>query len=253
MEVVAAVDRAIRVLAAINEVARAEGVPVAVRHVCLACAAAVKASGVGLYAMGEQGLCEPLYASTAGSEQVAELQVTLGEGPSTDALGHDHPVLVAALDSDASMQRWPAFAPAALAVGVSAVFAFPLVMGAMAVGVLEIHRDQEGKLSTAELADGLLFADTALPRVLDHLAGPGSADGPDMPSSGFEYRWAAVHQATGMISVQLDSNLTVAFLRLRAHAYLTGRRLSHVARDVLARRLRFDPDTDNAGAANSGD
>jgi hypothetical protein len=56
-----------------------------------------------------------------------------------------------------------------------------------------------------------------------------------------------------MISVQLDSNLTVAFLRLRAHAYLTGRRLSHVARDVLARRLRFDPDTDNAGAANSGD
>jgi hypothetical protein len=34
MEVVAAVDRAIKVLAAINEVARAEGVPIAVRHVC---------------------------------------------------------------------------------------------------------------------------------------------------------------------------------------------------------------------------
>jgi hypothetical protein len=42
---VAAVDRAIKVLAAINQVASAEGVPVAVDHVCVACAAAVQASG----------------------------------------------------------------------------------------------------------------------------------------------------------------------------------------------------------------
>jgi len=73
-----------------------------------------------------------------------------------------------------------------------------------------------------------------------------------LPSSGFEYRWVEVHQATGMVSVQLGSDLTVAFLRLRAHAYLTGRRLSQVAREVVERRLRFDPDTNNAGAAGSG-
>jgi hypothetical protein len=46
-----------------------------------------------------------------------------------------------------------------------------------------------------------------------------------------------------MVSVQLDSDLTAAFLRLRAHAYLAGRRLSQVASDVVERRLRFDPDT----------
>ena len=224
----------------------------AVRHVCVACAAAVQASGVGLYLMGNRGLCEPLYVSTAVSEQVAELQVMLGEGPGTDALGREYPVLVSALGSAASALRWPAFAPAALAVGVSAVFAFPLVMGAISVGVLEIHRDQEGKLSTAELADGLLFADAALPQVLNHLSGPDTVEGPELPSSGFEYRWAEVHQATGMVSVQLGSDLTVAFLRLRAHAYLTGRRLSQVAREVVERRLRLDPDTNNAGAAGSG-
>jgi hypothetical protein len=33
---------------------------------------------------------------------------------------------------------------------------------------------------------------------------------------------------------------------------LTGSCLSQVARDVVERRLRFDPDTDNAGAAGSG-
>jgi hypothetical protein len=246
------VDRAIRVLGAINELASAEGVPVAVHHVCLACAAAVQASGVGLYLIGELGLCEPLYVTTAVSEQVAELQVMLGEGPGTEALGHDHPVLVPALGSDASMQRWPAFAPAAVAVGVSAVFAFPLVMGAISVGALEIHRGLEGKLSAAELTEALLFADAALPRILDHLSGPDTVGGPDLPGSEFEYRWAEVHQATGMISVQLGSDLTVALLRLRAHAYSTGRRLSQVASDVVERRLRFDPDSDNAGAAGFG-
>src|SRR5437763_6392178 len=118
-EAAAAVDRAVRVLAAINEVASAEGVAVAVRHVCVACAAAVQASGVGLYLRGEQGLCEPLYVSTAVSEQVAELQVMLGEGPGTDALGREYPVLVPALGSAASLLRGPSSAPAALAVGGS--------------------------------------------------------------------------------------------------------------------------------------
>jgi hypothetical protein len=249
---VAAVDRAIKVLAAINQVASAEGVPVAVDHVCVACAAAVQASGVGLYLVGDLGLCEPLSVTNSLSELVAELQVTLGEGPGTDALGYDHPVLGPTLGSNTSVLRWPAFAPAARAAGVSAVFAFPLVMGAISVGALEIHRDQEGKLSTAELAEALLFADAALPRVLDHLSGSDTVDGPQLPGSGFEYRWAEVHQATGMISVQLASDLTVAFLRLRGHAYRTGRRLSQVARDVVERRLRFDPDTNNAGAAGSG-
>lgn len=245
-------QRAIRVLAAINEVAGAEGVPVAVRHVCLACAAAVQASGVGVYLIGHLGVCEPLYVTSPVSEQAAELQVTLGEGPGTEALGADHPVLVPALSSDSSVLRWPAFAPAAVAAGVSAVFAFPLVMGAISVGALEIHRGWEGGLSVAELAEVLLFTDAALPRVLEHLSGPGTTGEPDLPSSGFEYRWAEVHQATGMVSVQLDSDLTVAFLRLRAHAYLTGRRLSQVASDVIERRLRFEPDTDNTGAAGIG-
>jgi hypothetical protein len=40
---------------------------------CLACAAAVQASGVGLYLMGELGVCEPLYVTNLVSEQVAEL------------------------------------------------------------------------------------------------------------------------------------------------------------------------------------
>ena len=74
-------DRADRVVAAINDLAQAEGTQVSVRHVCQACATMVHAGGVALYVIGDLGLGEPVHATDPVSERVAELQVTLGEGP----------------------------------------------------------------------------------------------------------------------------------------------------------------------------
>jgi AmiR/NasT family two-component response regulator len=51
-----------------------------------------------------------------------------------------------------------------------------------------------------------------------------------------------VYQATGMISVQLGVTLEEAFVRLRAHAFAASTPLDNVARDVVRRLLRFDPD-----------
>jgi AmiR/NasT family two-component response regulator len=48
-----------------------------------------------------------------------------------------------------------------------------------------------------------------------------------------------VHQATGMLTVQLDVTATEAFLRLRAHSFATGRAIQDVAHDVVARVLDF--------------
>ena len=54
---------------------------------------------------------------------------------------------------------------------------------------------------------------------------------------------AEVHQATGMVSVQLGVSLAEALVRLRAHAWAEDRLLADVAADVVARRLRFgEPD-----------
>jgi hypothetical protein len=112
------------------------------------------------------------------------------------------------------------------------------------MGVLEIHRADAGSLTVAELADAWLFTDAAMGRVLDQLSGPSSGS---LPAShgDLEYRWAEVHQATGVVSVQLDTTLADALLRLRAHAFLTGRRLSEVAHDVLTGTLRLASGTDD--------
>jgi hypothetical protein len=101
------------------------------------------------------------------SEQLAELQLTLGEGPSLDAAASGGPVLASDLAAREYRHRWPAFAPAARQAGAWAAFAFPLRIGAIRAGVLGLYRNQPGPLSTFQLGDALIFADTAtmlLPR-----------------------------------------------------------------------------------------
>jgi hypothetical protein len=53
---------------------------------------------------------------------------------------------------------------------------------------------------------------------------------------------AEVSQATGMLVAQLEVEPAVALVRLRAHAYVTGRSATNVARDILDRRLRLQAD-----------
>jgi hypothetical protein len=53
---------------------------------------------------------------------------------------------------------------------------------------------------------------------------------------------AALFQAQGMVMVQLGIPLAEALVRIRAYTYAENRRLGDVAGDIVARRLRFDPD-----------
>ena len=50
----------------------------------------------------------------------------------------------------------------------------------------------------------------------------------------------AVHDAAGMISVQLGISVTEALIRLRAYAFGSDRLITDVAQDVIARRLRLE-------------
>lgn len=234
-------NRHLDILVVINEIARADREPVGIRHVCLACRIGLDAVGVAVYLVGA---VQPLVVVGMAGEEVAELQVTVGEGPVSEAVRQNQPVSVPNLADDWSTKRWPVFAPAAVAAGVAAMFVIPLTLGAIALGALEICRDVDGPLSADELADALLFADTATTLLLGRSAAPTTLDG-HLWGTEPERRWGVVHQATGMVSVQLDTDLGEAFLRLRAHAYLTGLRLSEVAANVVARSLRFTPDTNH--------
>lgn len=242
-------QRSAAVWAAINDRARADGKPVSIDTVCLICAQALRAQGVAVALNGRLPGYEPVCASGSGAYRLMDLHVTLGEGPGLDALAEDRPVLVGDLAEDGTRRRWPMFAPAAVQAGVRAIFAFPLLLGAISVGVLEISRVEAGWLTPQEAADALVFADAALlvqvqvqVQQVDHPEG--AAGEPVELRWGTAERWAEVHQATGMIAIQSRTDLSAAFVRLRAHAFADDRSLLAVARDVVARRLRFEPDFD---------
>jgi len=121
------------------------------------------------------------------------------------------------------------------------VFALPLRIGAIRLGVLDLYRDQPGGLDQEQLSDVLVLADTVGALLLDEAERDRlRPDGLWPEHAGAQH--PVVHQATGMVIVQLGVTAAVALIRLRAHAYVHDRRLRDVAADVVARRLRFDPE-----------
>lgn len=237
-------DERARVLALIAQQPMAprdrDGVMGSMGRLCTAAAQALSASGAAVAVMGEDGERGTAVASDPASERVEELRFLLGEGPGADAFAGRRPVLVPDL-AGAAVIRWPAYTPAAGDLGVRAVFAFPLQVGAARLGVFEVHRGRPGQLSPVELRYALIFAEVALTALLDgqQNAPPGAAA--DMLGGAVESR-AELFQAQGMVMVQLGVGLVDALARIRAYAYAENRRLGEVAADIVARRLRFDPD-----------
>jgi hypothetical protein len=199
--------------------------------------------------IGGPGLREPVFATDRRTEELEELQYTLGQGPYVDAAGLDGPVLVADLSAADSRGRWPMFAPAAADRGIRGMFAIPIQAGAARLGMLDLYRLMPGLPSNGELADALAYADALLVLALDHRGGI-APNLNNLEETGMTGRRAEVHQAVGMMSVQLGIDVTEALARLRAHAFLRDRRLAEVAAEVVTRRLRFHPDSgdDEEGA-----
>ena len=184
------------------------------------------------------------------SEQLAELQLTLGEGPCHDVLASAAPVLAGDLGDAESARRWPAFTPAACQLGAGALFAFPLIVGAIRAGVLGLYRGAPGPLPGREFGDLLILADAATVMLLgsEHGdAGDGDGAGLDGQAPDLALHRAEIDQATGMLTVQLGVPVAEAFVRLRAYAYSQDRRLADVAGDIVARRLRLGRDPGQDG------
>ncbi|MER5469066.1 ANTAR domain-containing protein [Streptomyces sp. NPDC002935] len=236
-------SRSARIQTLVAEQAARRGARVGVVDVCTAAVAALPVGGAGLSAMSGSAASHPLCSTDDVSEQLEELQLTLGEGPCVDAFAQGSAVLTPDLLTAEVQNRWAVFADAAAKAGARAVFAFPLQMGAISPGVLDLYSQDPGRLNAEELADALAFADTATLVLLDSridgeagLADEWSANGrfEDLGA----YR-AEIDQATGMLTAQLGVSAEDAFVRLRAYAYARGRRLSAVAADVVAHRLTF--------------
>ncbi|MBT2225461.1 hypothetical protein [Nonomuraea sp. NEAU-A123] len=226
-------DDEARIWALIAGSARRRGSPMSVQDVCAASVEAVAVSGAGVSLVSHERL-EPTHLAGRLGRELLEAELTTGDGPCVEAVWGSGPVLVP--DMAACEGRWPAFSEVAR---VGAVFAFPLVMGVVKVGVLVLCRDRPGELAAREQADALILAGAALTLLLD---GRGSMSGHGVLPAASLALGVEIYQAAGMVSVQLDTTVEEALLRLRAYAFTHDEPLTRVARRVVQRRLRFSPD-----------
>jgi hypothetical protein len=194
-------------------------------------------SGAGVMLMSGDVPRGSLCVTDDVSQLIEDLQYTLGEGPCVDAYLQD--TVVAEPDlADPPGRRWFAFTPPAVDAGVRAVFGFPLRVGTVRLGALNLYRDRPGPLDPGQHADALVLADVAARWVLDTQAGaPDGALAQEL-ENGADFHFA-VHNAAGIVSVQEGISVTEALIRLRAYAYSHDRLLSDVAQDVISRTLRL--------------
>jgi hypothetical protein len=214
------------------------GSDVGTKRLCEVCAEATGATGAGIMLMSGGVPRGSLCTTNEESALIEELQYALGEGPCVDAFRDDRPVAEPDL-ARLGMPRWPAFTGPALAAGVRAVFGFPLQVGAVRLGALDLYSDHPGSLTDDQHADALVMADVAAQAilVLQANAPPGTLATELAAGADFHH---VVHQAAGMVAAQLDVSVGQALIRLRAYAFGNDRPLTDVTRDVVTRRLRFD-------------
>ncbi len=201
-----------------------------------ACTAALPVTGVGMVLMTDSGPAGVAAATDGPAATMERLQFSLGEGPCVDCSRTGRPVLQPDLAAT-GVHRWPAFTSGALEAGIRAIFALPIRVGGIRLGVLDLYRDEPGPLAEADLTEALHYADAAM-SILLHLQSLDPTDGsPDLAV--LEDR-AEVHQATGVVSVQAGVTLSEALSLLRARAFAEERGILRLARAVLDGEVTFD-------------
>ncbi|WP_063765827.1 GAF and ANTAR domain-containing protein [Streptomyces durhamensis] len=212
---------------------------------CAVCVRLLPISGSSVSISGGKGVRVTWCASDRVAARLAELQYTLGDGPCQSALDRGAPVVASDLTGGPDARRWPIFAYEAVALGVRAVFSLPLGVNGAAVGTLDLYSESVGGLTERDMRTAL-WARDAVTFALMSLQAAGH-EGAEEDTEDEVASWMAaseadhteVYQAVGMVMVQLDLDAEQALDRLRGRAYAEGRTVSQVAREVLARRLRF--------------
>lgn len=191
--------------------------------------------------VGQSTVC----STDAIAERLDELQFDLGEGPCWQAMATRAPVLASDLRT-ANNSAWPTFAEAIRhdqrAHEVAAMYAFPLVVGSLDIGAVDLYALQPGELNSEQVSDAATLASIAAWQVLRRVLGDQASELDNGPSSRRE-----VHQATGMVLAQLNVSAEDAALLVKAHAFASGRSVRDVATDIVARNLDFTTHDGDSG------
>lgn len=226
------------------------GLPGLLDRVCCAAAEALSSHGAAVTLVPAHGLDDGggQVQVVAGStderhRRAAEVELDVGEGPVAEALHGGHPVLVPEVGAPDGW-RWPAWDSRARDLGIGAVHAFPLQLGAARFGALAAFHGSPFALVPAVALLGVALAALTTELLLERAAGTatdGRPGGVAPLGDDLDLR-IEVYQAQGMVMAALGVTTTEALARMRAHAFAAGRDLPSVAADIVAGRVDLAQD-----------
>jgi GAF domain-containing protein len=212
------------------------------------CVELFDASEAGLMLDSGDGLA--VAASSSRSMNHLELfELQHDEGPCVDCFRSGEPIV--SLDLSQDLERWPRFAPEALAADFQAVYALPLRLRDTTIGSLNLLRVERGPLSDDDLSAAQALADVATIGLLQHRAAEDAERLTGQLQHALESR-IVIEQAKGVLAEHSKLSTDLAFEALRRYSRNYNRRLSDVARDIIERALDpanivAEPRTQSAG------
>lgn len=192
-------------------------------------------TGAAVSTLGDVLGSETLSASDAQAARLDELQFDLGEGPCWDALRSARPISEPALQTTGA-SRWPAFTAAVRNQPVSSIFAFPLIVGPLKLGSVDLYSREPVELDENESGRASALAAIVGRHVL---RGALNAAAPVRVADTNPRSRRVIHQATGVVLAQLEVSPEDALLMIQGHSFASGRSMMDVAEEIVDGRLAF--------------
>lgn len=193
-------------------------------------------TGVTLTRVATEGSTSVLYCSDALGRSLLEIHQVIAEGPHTAVLRVRGPFLLSDLLDNHLPTSWQPYLREATAAGARSLLTFPVQIGAVALGVLSIHGTQRAHVPQERLGPVVRNVERI---ALALLAPPPGTSSAQWAVGLLDEPHSVIHQAAGMVMVQLDSSIGDALVALRARAFSDGISPVVIARQIVNRKLRL--------------
>jgi GAF domain-containing protein len=188
----------------------------------------------GLMLRSPEGELRVMASSSEAMRLLELFELQSEEGPCLDCYRAGAPVVSTNLADDA--ERWPQFAPEALAAGFRSLNALPMRLRSSVLGAVNLFHVEPGALRRADVDAAQALADVATIAILQHRVSNEAQVLNEQLSDALNTR-IVIEQAKGMIAERTGDSLEAAFKRLRDHARSHNLRLADLARDVVTGEL----------------
>jgi len=201
-----------------------------------ACVDLFDVSAAGILLADGHGELDVVASTSEASRVVEIMQVDADEGPCLECYTSGRVVSVE--EVGAGPLRWRHFEQVALEQGFRSVHAIPLRLRDRTIGALNLLRSTPGALNERDVRAAQALADVATIGVLHARSVEETSTIQSQLQEALDTR-VVIEQAKGVLAHQHELSTEEAFVLLRGRARSTGTRLSTLARDVVARRVRL--------------